>query len=373
LNPEPLTHVQAAIATGDGQFIIDQIEVRDPQGDELLVDIRAAGICHTDWDSRQWGKPLVMGHEGAGVVRAVGPLVTRFRPGDAVMLNWAIPCGTCFQCLEGNQHICEVNSPVTSGNRASGGHAALERTQWQGQPIERAFSLGTLAEQTVVREAAAVPITVEMPFTSAAIVGCGVMTGYGSVVNAANVKPGRSVVVLGTGGVGLNVIQGARIAGAGKIIAVDVNPTRLDMARQYGATHTILADRADEGLLQAAAEVRLLTDGRGADYAFECTAIPALGAAPLAMIRNAGVACQVSGIEQTISIDMNLFEWDKIYINPLYGQCRPQIDLPILQHLYQKGDLKLDELVTRTYRLDQLADAFADMLAGRNAKGVVVF
>ena len=364
---------KAAIANGYGQFTIDTIEVFDPQGDELLVELKAAGLCHTDYDSRSWGKPIVMGHEGAGIVRQVGQAVTKFQPGDAVILNWAIPCGNCFQCQEGNQHICEVNSPVTAGNKASGGHAALERTTYQGQPIERAFSLGTLSEYTVVREAAAVAIRQEIPFPSAAIVGCGVMTGYGSVVNAAQVKPGRSVVVLGTGGVGLNVIQGARIAGAGMIIAIDVNANRLDMAKQYGATHTLLADRADKGLMQAAQQVKAMTNGRGADYAFECTAIPELGAAPLAMIRNAGLACQVSGIEQEITIDMNLFEWDKVYINPLYGKCRPEIDIPILLNLYQKGDLLLDQLVTRTYPLDNLAQAFDDLLAGRNAKGVIVF
>ena len=365
--------VEAAIATGNGRFAIDYIQVHEPQADEVLVDLKAAGICHTDYDSLSWGKPIVMGHEGAGVVRSVGPLVRKVQPGDAVILNWAIPCGYCFQCLEGNQHICEVNSPVTSGNKASGGHAALERTTYKGQPIERSFSLGTLSGATVVREAAVVKTNVDVPFPSAAIVGCGVMTGVGSVVNAARVKPGRSVVVVGTGGVGLNVIQGARIAGAGMIIAVDVNPNRLDMATRYGATHTLLADRADTGLTQSVIAVKQLTGGRGADYAFECTAIPELGAVPLAMVRNAGVACQVSGIEQTISIDMALFEWDKMYINPLYGQCRPEIDIPILLNLYQKGDLLLDELITRKYSLHQLGDAFDDMLAGRNAKGVVVF
>ena len=169
------------------------------------------------------------------------------------------------------------------------------------------------------------------------------------------------------------MIQGARIAGAAKIIAVDVNPLRLDMAKSYGATHTVLADRADKGLLQAAQVVKAMTSGRGADYAFECTAIPDLGAAPLAMVRNAGMAVQVSGIEQEISIDMNLFEWDKLYINPLYGKTRPQIDFPILQELYAKGDLLLDQMVTRTYALDQLAEAFADMHAGKNAKGVILF
>lgn len=365
---------RAAIASGHGSFSIEEIQVADPEGDEVLVEVRAAGLCHTDWDSRSWGKPLVMGHEGAGVVLKTGPLVKAFQPGDRVVLNWAIPCGTCFQCLEGNQHICETNSPVTAGNKASGGHARLDGTRFRGQPIERAFSLGTLSTHTLVREAALVKLHVEhLSFPSASILSCGVMTGYGSVVNAAKVKPGRSVVVLGTGGVGLNVIQGARIAGAGQIIAIDLNAGRLAMARQYGATHTIQSTREDVGLLDAARQVKALTGGRGADYAFECTAIPELGAAPLAMVRNAGTAVQVSGIEQTISIDMNLFEWDKLYLNPLYGQCRPQIDFPILQDLYAKGDLKLDELVTRTYALEGLGQAFDDLLAGRNAKGVVVF
>jgi S-(hydroxymethyl)glutathione dehydrogenase/alcohol dehydrogenase len=147
----------------------------------------------------------------------------------------------------------------------------------------------------------------------------------------------------------------------------------LERAKSYGATHTILAERSDTGWLQAAQVVKTLTDGRGADYAFECTAVPALGAAPLAMVRNAGMAVQVSGIEQEITIDMNLFEWDKVYINPLYGKTRPQIDFPILQQLYAKGDLILDEMVTQTYPLQELAQAFADMHAGKNAKGVIVF
>ncbi|WP_428657986.1 Zn-dependent alcohol dehydrogenase [Runella sp.] len=364
---------KAAIADGAGTFSIQTLKVAEPQGDEVLVRIKAAGICHTDWDSQSWGKSLVMGHEGAGIVTKIGPNVKGLQVGDNVILNWAIPCHTCFQCQEGNQHICEVNSPVTAGNKVSGGHANLTSTLLDGQPIERSFSLGTMSEYTLVREAACVKITVDMPFSSAAIVGCGVMTGYGSVVNAAKVKTGSSVVVLGTGGVGLNVIQGARIAGAAKIIAVDINPLRLEMAKEYGATDTVLADKNDKGLLQAAQTVKSMTNGRGADYAFECTAIPELGAAPLAMVRNAGVACQVSGIEQEISIDMNLFEWDKVYINPLYGKARPQIDFPILQQLYAKGDLILDKMVTKTYSIDQLAEAFADMHAGRNAKGVIVF
>ena len=365
--------LKAAIADGKGSFVIDEIEVNDPDGDEILVQIKAAGICHTDWDSQSWGKQIVMGHEGAGIVIKTGTLVTKLKPGDKVILNWAIPCYTCFQCMEGNQHICENNSPVTAGNKVSGGHAALERTLYKGAPIERSFSIGTMSEYTVVREAAAVKIETEMPFTSAAIISCGVMTGYGSVVNAARVKAGSSIVVLGTGGVGLNVIQGARISGAVKIIAVDINPMRLEMAKEYGATHTLLADKNDKGLLNMAQQVKALTGNRGADYAFECTAIPDLVAAPLAMVRNGGTAVQVSGCESNVTIDMNLFEWDKIYINPLYGKCRPDIDMPILQQLYAKGDLILDKMITRTYRLEELGKAFDDMHHGRNAKGVIVF
>lgn len=364
---------KAAIADGLGNFSIQSIRVDDaPQEDEVLVQIKAAGICHTDWDSQSWGKPLIMGHEGAGIVKKVGPKVSSLKEGDTVILNWAIPCYQCFPCQQGNQHLCEVNSAVIAGNKVSQGHARLEASTLNGDPIERSFSIGTLAEYTLVREAACVKIEVKIPFPSAAIIGCGVMTGFGSVVNVAKVKAGSSVVVLGAGGVGLNVIQGSRISGASRIIAIDINPFRLEMARDYGATHTILASKDDDGLLEAAKKVKNLTE-RGADYAFECTAIPALGAAPLAMVRNAGMAVQVSGIEQEIKIDMRLFEWDKIYINPLYGKARPQIDFRILQELYSKGDLILDKMITRTYPLENLRQAFSDMHKGLNAKGVVVF
>jgi Zn-dependent alcohol dehydrogenase len=364
---------RAAVADGNGNFSITETHVHPPIGDEVIVKIKAAGICHTDWDSLSWGKQLVMGHEGAGIIDAVGPGVKNLKPGDAVILNWAVPCYQCFQCKAGNEHICEVNSAVTAGNKISGGHATHTSTTLNGKAVERSFSLGTMSEFALVREAACVKISEPVPFSSAAIVGCGVMTGYGSVMNAAKVKPGTSAVVLGLGGVGLNVIQAARIAGAKSIIAVDVNQNRLQLAVKYGATTLILADRNDDGLLSVARQVKSLTDGRGADYAFECTAIPELGAAPLAMIRNAGTAVQVSGIERTISFDMNLFEWDKIYINPLYGQTRPQIDFPKILNHYSAGELLLDELVTTTYTLEQLGQAFADMHVGKNAKGVILF
>jgi len=370
----PITS-KSVIATGNGKFVIEDIEIAAPKSNEVIVRMKAAGLCHTDYDSLSWGKPIVMGHEGAGIVEQIGNEVTEFKVGDAVILNWATPCMTCFQCQEGNQHICENNSPVVAGgNGHTPGHAHLEGTKWRGKAIERSFNLGTLSEYTIVKKSALVKVSKEnLNFSAAAIVSCGVMTGYGSVVNSAKLQAGSSVVVLGCGGVGLNVLNTCEISGASRIIAVDINPHKLELAKQFGATDVILADKEDIELMKVAEQVKTMLGGRGADYAFECTAIPALGAAPLAMIRNAGTAVQVSGIEEEISIDMRLFEWDKIYINPLYGKCRPQIDFPKLMQLYKKGDLKLDQMITKEYRLENLEIAFDDLLKGRNAKGVIVF
>lgn len=369
----PMT-CKAAITNGKGGYSIEEIEVAEPAEGEVLVAIKAAGICHTDFDSLNWGRQMILGHEGAGIVLKTGRGVTYVQEGDSVLLNWAIPCGECLQCTIGNEHICEQNSPVTGRNEEfNNGHAHKNGTLLKNHPIARSFNLGTLSEFTLVKQAAVVKNTSStISYPAAAIIGCGVMTGFGSVMNAAKMPEGATTVILGTGGVGLNVIQACRISGASRIIAIDVNPERLEMAKTFGATDTLLADKNDKGLKHASEKVKNLLGGRGADYAFECTAIPELGAAPLAMIRNAGMAIQVSGIEQEIVMDMNLFEWDKIYLNPLYGKCNPRRDFSrILQH-FENGELKLEELVTRTYPLEDLNKAFEDMLAGKNAKGVIV-
>jgi S-(hydroxymethyl)glutathione dehydrogenase/alcohol dehydrogenase len=352
---------KAVITDGKGNFTVETVEVGDPGAGEVQVEIRASGVCHTDHKFLFRDRVFILGHEGAGVVRRVGPGVTRVKPGDRVLLNWAIPCGACFQCRRGAENICE--------NPPSVPH---ERFLWKGRPTEPAFRLGTMSTATVVPEAATVPIDVEIPFPSACILGCGVQTGVGSVLNVAKVKAGESVAVLGTGGVGLSVIQGARIAGAGLIVGVDVSPPRLDMARKFGATHALLAERDDEGLARAAEKVRAMAGGRGVDTCFECTSVPALCAAPLSFVRNGGTAVQVSGTEQPVSVNFELFEWDKVYINPLYGQCRPQTDMPRLLRFYREKRLLLDEMVTRTYPLDRVHEAVEDMLAGKNAKGVLV-
>lgn len=229
-----------------------------------------------------------------------------------------------------------------------------------------------MATYALVPKQAVVKIDVEIPFASACILGCGVMTGFGSAVNAAKVTPGSTVVVLGCGGVGLSVMQGALYREAAKIIAVDISASRLELAKRFGATEILLASRDDHGLRDAVKQVQALTEGRGADYTFECTAVPELGPAALAFTRSGGTAVGVSGIEQTIQFNMELFEWDKLYINPLYGQCKPSRDFPLLLRLYGEKRLKLDEMVTRTYPLEDLAAAFRDMHHGFNAKGVLV-
>lgn len=352
---------RAAVTDGNGNFSFEDIEVGRPQTGEILVEIKASGVCHTDVKSLYWKRPLILGHEGAGIVREIGPGVTHVVPGDRVLLNWAMPCEACASCRRGLQNVCE-NPPVVPS----------ERFRCGGKPIEPSFHLGTMSPLTVVPRQAVVKIDVEIPFSSACLLGCGVMTGFGSVHNVAKVEEGSSVAVLGTGGVGLSVIQGARIARAGMIIGLDLHPAKLRMAESFGATHTVPADRKDEGLLEAAKKVKALTGGRGADYAFECMSVPALAASPLAMIRNGGTAVGISGIEQVVPFDATLFEWDKIYINPLYGRCRPAIDFPRLLRLYKEGLLKLDEMVTRTYPLERLAAAFEDLHRGANAKGVLL-
>jgi S-(hydroxymethyl)glutathione dehydrogenase / alcohol dehydrogenase len=212
-----------------------------------------------------------------------------------------------------------------------------------------------------------------VPLTSACIVGCGVMTGFGSAVNVAKVAQGSTVAVIGCGGVGLNVIQGARLCGAGRIIAIDQHEASLERARRFGATETLTARKDDSDLSQLAEQVKGLTGGRGVDYAFEATSIPALAFAPLRLVRNGGMALQVSGINDPVTVPMPLFMWNKTYVTPLYGDCIPHRDFARIFEHYQRGELVLDALVTRTYTLEQLGNAFDDMLSGRNAKGVITF
>ena len=362
----------AAITDGRGGFVLDSISVRAPIKDEVRVALGASGICHTDYASLSWDGPLVAGHEGAGWVEAIGPDVHDIEIGTPVLLNWAIPCGHCQQCETGHANICERThgiAPETLGTS----RVSQDHTIWQGRSIERAFNLGTFSEFTLVKRSAVTPLLPEIPLEQACILGCGVMTGVGSVLNIDQPKPGDTLAIVGCGGVGLSVVQGARLAGASKIIAIDLRQDSLDRAKEMGATDLILVDPSDTQHDHLSSQVRALTHGRGADFAFEATGVAALAFLPLRLVRNGGLAVQVSGAHGPVEVSMPSFWWDKRYVTPLYGGCDPERDFPRLMRWAAEGALDLPSMISKTYRLEDLGAAIADMLAGRTAKGVVLF
>lgn len=362
---------QAAITDGRGHFSLHEVLVRAPRAGEVRVRLRAAGICHTDVASLRWGKTLVIGHEGAGVIESVGPQVTGLTGGQPVLLNWAIPCGECPQCHRQLGALCERTLGVPAG-RPDSSAPASPHTLWGEESIGRSFHLGTFSQYTLVRAEALTPLPPAMPLESACILGCGVMTGVGSVVNVAKVGPSDTVIVIGCGGVGLSAIQGARIAGARRIIAVDLREQALQRARAFGATHTIHSSLADREHEQLCAEALRLTEGRGADYAFEASGAAGLAFLPLRLVRNGGMALQISGSHGAQHVELPGFMWNKQYVTPLYGGCEPRRDFPRLFDWVARGMLELDALINRRYSLAQLAEGFDDMLSGRISKGVVV-
>lgn len=359
----------AAVSDGHGGFTIDSTQVRAPQHHEVRVRMAAAGVCHTDHQSLGWDGPLVLGHEGAGWVESIGPQVSGLTVGQAVLLNWAIPCGHCQPCQHAHGHLCDRSMGLSNASPS----VDSPHTLWRQHAVRRAFNLGTFSQYTLVRAEALTPLPAHLALDQACILGCAVMTGVGSVINSAQVQQGDSVVVLGCGGVGLSVVQGARIAGAGTLIALDKRAESLDRARSMGATHTWCIPDGDDGLDAAAAHVRSLTQGRGADHAFEATGQHRLAFAPLKFIRHGGTALQLSGAHGDVSVAMPDFWWDKRYLTPLYGACHPSRDFPKLLRWIDAGQLDVASMVTRRYTLHQLHEAMADMLAGRNIKGVIVF
>lgn len=360
----------AILADGEGHFSRETIEVDPPAVGEVRVAIAAAGVCHTDHASQRWPGPLVMGHEGAGHIEAIGDGVEGLQIGQPVLLNWAIPCGHCFQCERGAEALCERTHELDIARLGSSRvHAGA--TRWRGQAVERSFHLGTFSQYTLVRAEAVTPLPAGLPLDAACILGCAVMTGVGSVVNVAAVAPGESVAVLGCGGVGLNVVQGARIAGAQTVIAIDRVPARLQRARELGATHALLAQDDDAGHARLIAAVRALTDGRGVGHAFEATGVPALAFLPLKLARNGGNALQVSGAHGPAALELTDLFWNKRYLAPLYGGCVPSRDFPRLFEWIAEGKLELAGLISHRYPMDALDRAFEDMLQGRSSKGVV--
>lgn len=362
----------ALLLQANEHFVIEALELDEPHAGEVRVKIAASGVCHSDWHvatgTTRHPMPCVAGHEGAGVVESVGAGVTRIKPGDHVALSWTPDCGDCFYCRRGQPNLCETyTEPIWQGVMLDG-TPRLHRLD--GSPVYAYCGLATFAEYVVVPEQSCVPIHRDVPLATAALVGCAVATGVGAALYTAQVRPGDSVVVIGAGGVGLNVIQGAALAGASRIIAVDAHPAKMEIARAFGATHALLNGP------DTLTEIRALTGGRGAEHVFESVGLPHLQEAALEMVRPGGMLTLVGLSPMGTGTNLPgavITRTEKTIKGSYYGSISPQRDFPLFLEMYKAGQLKLDELVSRTYTLDQINEAYAEMLSGAVARGVIVF
>jgi S-(hydroxymethyl)glutathione dehydrogenase/alcohol dehydrogenase len=362
--------IHAAVLWDQGQPLsVESLELDGPGPGEVLVEVRAAGVCHSDlhpargdWPAKT---PLVLGHEGAGIVREVGASVASVRAGDHVVFCWAPACGVCPSCVGGRAVLCDRVEKVTFRNRLPSGGVRLHAGDRDISPF-----LGTacFADFVVIPAEGAIAVPSDVPFDALATVGCAVITGVGAVMNAGQVPPGSRVAVIGAGGVGLNIVQGAAIAGCAQIIAVDLRPAPLLLARQFGATDTV------EAGADVTAAVRELSGGRGVDFVFDAVGNPATLATALACARKGGtvVLTGLSRLDGQGSIAMFPFVMqEKRLVGSVYGSGHPARDIPRLVSLYQEGRLKLRELVARTYRLGEINDALAALAASDGARGVI--
>jgi S-(hydroxymethyl)glutathione dehydrogenase/alcohol dehydrogenase len=349
---------------------VEELDLEGPREGEVLVRMAASGVCHSclhaaDGSWKGVPVPIVLGDEGAGTVESVGAGVRDLEAGDHVILSWAPTCGRCHYCVIGRPNLCEKRLPGR-GLLPDG----TTRMALDGKPVYHYGHVATYASRTVVHESSAIRIDPAMPLDRAALVGCSVMTGVGAVLNTARVPAGASMAVFGTGGVGLNVVQGGAMVAAHPIIAVDVKPARLEHALGLGATHAVDASKEDP----ATAVLRIT--GRGADFTFVAVGdARAVGQAADALAP--GGTCVVIGVPptgQTFPLDVRpLVTGERAIVGSSYGGARTREDLPRLVMLYQAGKLKIDELITKRYGLDEANEAFRALAAGELGRGLIVF
>jgi S-(hydroxymethyl)glutathione dehydrogenase/alcohol dehydrogenase len=358
--------MKAAVFHGPHQpLTVEDVDVDKPLAREVLVRTVAAGVCHSDLHFVDgyypFPTPAILGHEAAGVVEGIGLQVTEFAPGDHVIACLSVFCGQCDYCLTGKTHLCQTR-PVRAKTDPP-------KLSWKGEAVNQFANLSAYAEKMLVHENALVKIDKDMPLDRAALIGCGVTTGVGAVLNTARIEPGCSVAVFGAGGVGLAVVQGARIAGARMIIAVDVVDGKLATARELGATHLVNAATTD-----AVKAVRELTRG-GADYAFEAIGLKLAAEQCFDCIRPGGTATIVGMIPvgQKIELDGPMFLREKKVQGCSMGSNRFKVDMPRYIEFYRQGRLKLDEMITRRGRLEDVNEAFRAMKAGEVARTVLMF
>lgn len=351
--------------------VVEEISVDGPKRGEVTVKMAACGVCHSDLSAVNGTiplpPPLVLGHEAAGEIVEVGEGVTEFAVGDHVVSNFIYMCGTCRFCAGGRPVLC-----IEQGKALMTPREGTTRTHDSaGKPLGIFSGCGVMAEYATVSMANMVKIDAAIPLDRAALVGCAVTTGVGAVFNTAQVVPGSSVIVFGCGGVGLNAIQGAAIAGAQIIIAVDTVAAKLEFAKTFGATHTLLLKPGED----PTKELKKLTGG-GADYAFECVGNGELSATAYKAIGRGGKAVLVGVARGTDMVSYKqpsmVFE-EKTLQGSYFGSSVPRVDFPRMLNLYMAGKLKLDELITRRYGVDEAPQAFADLESGKNARGVIVF
>jgi len=350
---------------------VEQIEVQAPHAGEVMIRLAACGVCHSDLSATNgtitYPLPLVLGHEGAGVVTAVGEGVSRFAVGDRVVSSFVSMCGRCHYCQTGRPQLC-VQSLQALYTLPDG---TVRTHDEAGTALNVFCGCGVMAEYATLHADSLVKIDREMPLDRAALISCGVMTGFGAAVNTARVEAGSIAVVFGCGGVGLNAIQGCAIAGAGMVVAVDTSERKLELARRFGATHAFNVTGAD----QVGKALYKLTGG-GADYAFDCVGQGKISEQAFGVLRRGGTAVTVGIAAPGDKIVLNaqlVAVTEKTLTGSYYGSARPQQDFPRLIGLYRSGRLKLDELITRTYSIDEAPQAFADLAEGQDGRGVILF
>jgi S-(hydroxymethyl)glutathione dehydrogenase/alcohol dehydrogenase len=367
----------SAITSAPGEFETIEVELGEPAQDELRVKMAATGLCHSDahlatGDLSLGIYPMIGGHEGAGVVDAVGPNTPGFKVGDHVVFSFLPSCGRCRWCASGQQNLCDRGAATMLGTRANE-PGSFRFHDLAGNDVGQMAGLGTFSEYTVVSVDATIRVPHDLPLTSLCLLGCAVGTGMGAAINSAQVRLNDTVLIMGVGGVGINAVQGAAIAGAGHVIAVDPVPFKRETALKLGATEAFAG--ADEAITFACDH----TNGQGADSVILTMGIvePEDVGTAVSAVRKAGTVVLVgTGNPAKLLLPISMLEvamFQKRIQGSLFGQTNARADVPKQIELYRAGRLKLDELVTATYGLDEVAQGYRDMNAGKNIRGVVVF
>lgn len=352
---------------------VEDVILEEPKENEVLVKIAASGVCHSDLSAIHGGfnrpLPIILGHEGAGVVEKIGKNVRNVKPGDHIIISWVSPCGICEYCKNGMPELCLA----TEKNRVNGvlddGTTRIKNKD--GKTIYHFNEVASFAEYAVIPESAAIPIDKRMPLDLASLIGCAVMTGIGAAINTAKVEPGSTVVVIGVGGVGLNAIQGCRLSGAKKIIALDIDDNKLEFAKKFGATDIVNSMNVDP--VEA---VKELTGGIGVDYTFEAIGNPKTVLTGFNCLKKGGKLVMIGLATANVMINLPLYAivaQEKTIVGSFYGAANPRIDFPKIVDLYLAGKIQLEELVGDRYSLDQVNEALEAVHNGAVGRGIIVF